>query len=150
MGKYMQPKHRRILFVADRACGKQSLCAEVRAHAIPGADVLVVAPVGNEPSHPWITDDAEDDARAEVRLQSSISCLRKHGLHVHGTLGDADPVQAIDDALYRFPAEEIVVCLEARGRKRSRRRDTVERIKERFPLPVSEVVVGPRRPAAAR
>jgi hypothetical protein len=150
MDEYVHPKSRRILFVADRACGNQSLCAEVRAHAIPGADVLVVAPVANDPSHRWITDDADDRARAEVRLQNSISCLRKQGLHAHGTFGDADPVQAVDDALYGFSAEEIVICLEARERTHWRRRGTVERIKERFPLPVSEIVVGSRRPAIAR
>ena len=79
------------------------------------ADVLVVAPVLGSPLHRWTSDDAEDRAHAEERLEESIGCLRKHGLRAHGTLGDADPVQAVADALHQFPAEEIVICLERAG-----------------------------------
>jgi hypothetical protein len=73
---------RRIIYVAHRACGSPALCAEVRAHAAPGADVLVVAPVLASPLHRWTSDDAEDRALAKTRLEESIGCLRKHGLSV--------------------------------------------------------------------
>ena len=99
----LQPKRRRILFVAHQACGNPALCAEVRAHAVGAADVLVVAPVLSSPLHRWTSDDSEDRALAEERLEASIGCLRRHGLRAHGTLGDADPVQAIADALFGFP-----------------------------------------------
>jgi hypothetical protein len=69
-------------------------------------------------------------------------------LRAHGTLGDADPVQAVADALYRFPAEEIVICLEEPERAQWRHRGVVERTTKRFALPVTEIAVASREPAA--
>ena len=140
-------KPTRILYVAHEACGNPGLCAEVRAHADPGADVLVVAPMLSSPLHRWTSDDADDRDRAMARLQESVSCLRRNGLRVEGTLGDADPVQAIADALFAFPAEEIVVCLEEPERPRWARKGVVERARERFGLPVTEIDVTERAPA---
>lgn len=141
-------QRQRILFVAHRACGNPALCAEVRAHAEGAADVLVVAPVLGSPLHRWASDDAEDRALAEERLEESIGCLRRHGLRAHGTLGDADPVQAVADALYRFPAEEIVICLEEPERTHWLHRGVVERTTKRFDVPVSEIAVAAREQAA--
>lgn len=141
-------KRQRILFVANQACGNPALCAEVRAHAEGAADVLVVAPVLGSPLHRWTSDDAEDRALAEERLEESIGCLRKHGLRARGTLGDADPVQAVADVLYQFPAEEIVICLEEPERAHWLHRGVVERTTKRFALPVTEIAVASREPAA--
>jgi hypothetical protein len=149
MAEQLQPKRRRILFVANQVCGNPALCAEVRAHAEGAADVLVVAPVLSSPLHRWTSDDSEHRALAEERLEASVSCLRKHGLRAHGTLGDADPVQAIADALYEFPAEEIVVCLEEPERAHWLRKGVIERSKKRFRLPVTEIAVASRQRAAA-
>lgn len=139
---------RRIIFVAHRACGSPALCAEVRAHAAPGADVLVVAPVLTSPLHRWTSDDAEERTLAETRLEESIGCLRKHRLRTRGTLGDADPVQALADALQAFPADEIVICLEEPERAHWLRKGVVERARERFQLPVTEIDVAVKQPAA--
>ena len=148
MADQLQPKHRRILFVAHQACGNPALCAEVRAHAEGAADVLVVAPVFGSQSHRWTSDDAEDRALAEGRLEESIGCLRKHGLRAHGALGDADPVQAVADALYEFPAEEIVICLEEPERAHWLHRGVVERTRKRHAVPVTEIAVASREPVA--
>ena len=149
MADQLLPGHRRILFVAQQACGTPALCAEVRAHAQRAADVLVVAPVLGMPARRWTSDDAEDRLLAEERLQKSVDCLRKHGLHTTGALGDADPVQAIEDALYGFPAEEIVICLEEPERSHWLRKGVMERAKKRFTVPVTEIAVTSREPAGA-
>ena len=140
-------KPRRILYVAHEACGNPALCAEVRAHAAAGVEVLVVAPVVSSQSPRWTSDDLEDRKRAQARLEESIACLRDNGLRVQGTLGDADPVQAIADALFAFPAEEIVICLEEPERPHWARKSVVERVQERFGLPVTEIDVAERIPA---
>ena len=139
---------RRILYVAHRACGNPALCAEVRAHAAAGAEVLVVAPVVGSPLHRWTSDEAEERALAETRLEESLGCLRKHGLRVRGRLGDGDPVQAVADALYAFPADEIVICLEEPERPHWLRKGVVERARQRFQLPVTQIDVAAREPAA--
>jgi len=142
-------RHQRILFVAHQACGNPALCAEVRKHAEGAADVLVLAPVLGSRLHRWTSDDAEDRAHAEERLEESIGCLRKHGLRAHGTLGDADPVQAVADALHQFPAEEIVICLEEPEQAYWLHKGVVERTTKRFTVPVTEIAVASRNPAAA-
>jgi len=138
----------RILYVANQACGNPALCAEVRAHAGAGAEVLVVAPVLSSPLHRWTSDEAEERPLAEARLEESIGCLRRHGLRVRGRLGDADPVEAIADALFGFPADEIVICLEEPERPHWLRKGVVERARERFQVPVTEIDVAARGPAA--
>ena len=141
-------KPQRILYVANQACGNPALCAEVRAHAAAGAEVLVVAPVLSSPLHRWTSDDAQDRALAEARLEESIGCLRRHGLRVRGRLGDADPVEAIADALFEFTADEIVICLEEPERPHWLRKGVVERARKRFQAPVTELDVAAREPAA--
>jgi hypothetical protein len=139
-------KPQRILYVTNQACGNPALCAEVRAHAAAGAEAHAVAPVLSSPLHRWTSDELEDRALAEARLEESIGCLRRHGLRVRGRLGDADPVQAIADALFGFPADEIVICLEERPHWL--RKGVVERARERFQVPVTELDVAAREPAA--
>lgn len=138
----------RILYVANQACGNPALCAEVRAHAAASAEVLVVAPVLSSPLHRWTSDDAEERALAEARLEESIGCLRRHGLRVRGRLGDADPVEAIADALFGFPADVIVICLEEPERPHWLRKGVVESARDRFQVPVTEIDVAARGPAA--
>ena len=141
-------QRQRILFVAHQACGSPALCATVRKHAEGAADVLVVAPVLGSPLHRWTSDDADDRALAKQRLEESIGCLRKQGLRAHGTLGDADPVQAVADALHQFPAEEIVICLEDPEQAHWLHKGVVERTTKRFAVPVTEIAVASREPAA--
>lgn len=148
MAEQLQPKRRRILFLAHQACGNPALCVEVNNHAERAADVHVVAPVLSSSLHRWTSDDSEDRALAQERLEASIGCLRRHGLRAHGTLGDADPVQAIADALFGFPADEIVICLEESERPHWLRKGVVERARERFQVPVIELDVAVREPAA--
>lgn len=135
------PKSQRILYVAHQACGNPALCDEVRAHAAAGTDVLVVAPVLSSPLRRWSSDEAENRALAEARLEESVGCLRRSGLRVRGTVGDADAVQAIADALAGFRADEIVICLEEPERPHWLRKSVVERAGERFGVPVTEIDV---------
>ena len=67
---------------------------------------------------------------------------------MRGMLGDADPVQAITDTLFGFPADEIVICLEKPERPHWMRKGVVVRAKERFHVPVTEIDVAAREPAA--
>ena len=64
------------------------------------------------PSHRldrWLS--AEDEARheAEARLARSAGTLVAAGLPVSGSVGDADPAQAVEDELRDFAADEVVL-----------------------------------------
>ena len=93
-------------------------------------------------------------AQAERRLDESLSRLRAGGIEVQGEIGDDDPLQAIEDALRTFGADEIVVATHPEESASWLERGGVERARERFALPIAHVVIdteaGARPPAGAR
>lgn len=133
---------RRILVVANETLTGQALRREI-AHRASGheTDVHVVCPALNTKIKHWVSD--EDDARrqAQERLDTLVSRLGHEGVVVQGSIGDGDPVQAMEDALRLFPADEAIISTHPPGRSNWLERDVIERARERFPVPVSHVVV---------
>src|SRR5438045_4044035 len=74
------------------------------------ADVLAVAPALNSRLRHWLSDDGEARRVAEERLAACLDRLERSGAHASGRVGDADPVQAIADALPTFAADEILIA----------------------------------------
>jgi hypothetical protein len=104
-------------------------------------EVLVVAPALNSRLRHWLSD--VDDARgaAGVRVARCVDRLRARGIAAEGEIGDSDPVQAIDDALATFAADELVIATHPEERSNWLAHDLVGRACERFRLPVAHVVV---------
>lgn len=100
------------------------------------AEVLVVAPALNSWLRHWLSDEDPARRRAEERLAVVVGELERALVRVEGRVGDADPLQAIADALATFPADEIVISAR---RKRSIEHvdELVLRASERFALPTS-------------
>ena len=89
------------------------------------ANVLVVTPALNSPLRHWTSDEDGARAAADDRLQRSVAELDRLGISARGEVGDADPVQAIEDALRTFGADEIIISTHPEGRSqlaRARRR----------------------------
>ena len=65
--------------------------------------------------------------------------------------GDGDPLQAIEDALRTFGADEIVISTHPEGRSHWLERNVVGAARDRFDVPITHVVVDldawPRQPA---
>ncbi len=78
--------------------------------ADPGREprVLVVAPSLNTPVAHWLSDVRKARRDAQRRLAVSLGLLAAAGLDASGQVGDSDPVQAVEDALRTFPAQELV------------------------------------------
>ena len=74
--------------------------------------------------------------------------MRAVGVDATGEIGDGDPLQAIEDALRTFRADELVVSTFPRGRSKWLEHGVVERARERFDLPLTHVVVDPDRRSA--
>jgi hypothetical protein len=98
----------RILVVVTDPVAPSALKKAVRDHVDPEAEVRLVS----SPSLSfleWLTND-EDDARTEAE---ELAVEGGRALHEPGPveleLGDADPVQAVKDALETFPADEILL-----------------------------------------
>jgi hypothetical protein len=141
---------RRILVLANETLGGAALRREI-AHRIRDADaeVYVVCPALNvsKIKH-WVSDEDEARREAQERLEAMVSRLSREGVQVRGDIGDADPVQAMEDALRLFPADEAIISTHPPGRSNWLEREVVERSRERFPLPVSHVVVDLEREPA--
>ncbi len=144
-----------ILVIANETATGRELHDTVRAFAVdPAARVHVVAPALNARLRHWFSDcDAAHEA-AQARLAECLEQLSGLGLVVGGHVGDEDPLQAIADALVRFPATELVISTHPESRSNWLARDLVHRALARFGLPTVHVVVGasdrlPRHEAVA-
>jgi hypothetical protein len=136
------PGEKRLLVVANETVGGAELLAELKKHAKGGkTDVLVVSPALNSPLKHWVSDEDGARVKASERLDASLEAMRAAGMTAHGEIGDADPLQAIEDALRTFAPDELVISTHPPGRSHWLERDVVEHAKERFDLPVTHVVV---------
>jgi hypothetical protein len=112
--------------------------------------VLVVTPALNTRIRHWTSDEDTARAAAQIRLDESLASLSNDGIDARGVVGDDDPLQAIEDSLRMFPADEIVVSTHPPGRSNWLEHGIVERAGERFDLPITHVVVDLEREAEAR
>ena len=79
-------------------------------------EVLVVAPALNSPLRHWASDDDSARAAAQKRVEASVEQLRGGGISARGEVGDSEPLQAIEDALRTFGADEIIISTHPEGR----------------------------------
>jgi hypothetical protein len=131
----------RILVVANETVAGRALRGEVVRRAGADADVLVVCPALNSPLRHWASDEDGARAEAERRLADSLTALAAEGVGARGEVGDADPVQAMDDALRTFGADEIVISTHPPGRSNWLEKEVIDRARERYGCPITHVVV---------
>jgi hypothetical protein len=79
-----------------------------RSETEQAADVLLLAPAINAPVAHWLSDLREARFDAQRRLAVSLASLATAGVDARGQVGDSDPVQAVEDTLRTFPAQEVV------------------------------------------
>ena len=142
------PRHRggendrRILVVAHETVAGARLREEIKA-AAEGyrAQVLVVSPALNTPLKHWMSDEDQARSDADERLARSIRQLERLGISARGEVGDADPLQAIEDALRTFGADVIIISTHPEGRSNWLERGVVSSARRRFAVPITHVVV---------
>ena len=72
------------------------------------APVLVLAPALNSTVSHWLSDLRGARLAAQKRLAISLAVLATAGIDARGSVGDSDPLQAIEDTLRSFAATEVV------------------------------------------
>ena len=133
---------RRILVIANETLGGDALRVLIRERAEGVREqVLVVCPALNSPVRHWASD--EDDARAgaQARLDDCLAALAAAGVEARGEIGDPDPLQAIEDALRTFGADEIVISTRPEGHSHWLEREVVSHARGRFDAPITHVVI---------
>jgi hypothetical protein len=133
---------RRILVIANETVGGGPLREEIRRRS-EGYDeqVFVVSPALNSPLRHWASDEDNARAQAQKRLSASLTRLREVGIDAKGEVGDAEPLQAMEDALRLFGADEIIISTHPEGRSHWLERGIVQAARERFAVPITHVVV---------
>jgi hypothetical protein len=81
--------------------------AGARSTGSDGREVLLLAPALNRPVAHWLSDLRGARFDAQRRLALSVGTLAAAGIEAHGEVGDTDPVQAVEDVLRTFPAQEV-------------------------------------------
>jgi hypothetical protein len=133
---------RRILVIANETVGGHTLRSVVLERSLDvREEVLVVTPALNSPLKHWVSDEDDARAAAQERLAVSLEMLAEAGVQARGEVGDGDPLQAIEDALRTFGADEIIISTHPEGRSNWLERGVVEKARERFAVPITHVVV---------
>jgi hypothetical protein len=115
------------------AAGARSTGAGPDRHA----EVVVLAPALNTPVAHWLSDLRRARFDAQRRLALSLATLAAAEVDARGQVGDSDPVQAVEDALRSFPAQEVVFVAEPD------RAVEVEEVRRRLDRPVRVLSAAP-------
>jgi hypothetical protein len=133
---------RRILVIANETVGGAELLSLLGTKA-EGVDeeMLLVCPALNSRVRTWTSDEDPARAEAQERLDACLARLAAAGVSARGEIGDGDPLQALEDALREFPADEIVVSTHPPGRSHWLEQGVVEQARHRYDVPITHVVV---------
>jgi hypothetical protein len=133
---------RRILVVANETVAGERLREEIRSRSEGYEEqVFVVCPALNSPLRHWASDEDGARLQAQERLNASLARLRGAGVDAKGEIGDAEPLQAMEDAMRLFGADEIIISTHPEGRSHWLEKGIVEGARERFAVPITHVVV---------
>lgn len=114
----------------------------VRDHAGDQTEIRVVAPASDVSPLQWLASD-EDEARekaADVASQAAET-VEPEAARTEAEVGDTDPVQAIEDALRTFPADEVLVVTRPEDDAGWLEQDSAEEARERFGVPVTRLTL---------
>jgi hypothetical protein len=135
----------RLLVVAISPVDEVALREEVRKHlSEEAAEVHIVAPAPHTSRLQRLTG-VVDEARAEAE-----DVVREAAEAVKGTasveteVGDPNPLQAIEDALRAFPADELIIVTRSGSAADWVEEDRAQATLERLGLPVAHLAVDRR------
>jgi hypothetical protein len=134
---------RHLLVVANETVAGKELTEAVARHDGADLQVTVVCPV-NAPREGYVVYDDTRRAAARRRLDKALADLREAGIAADGFVVDADPLDAVRDALAQLepPVDGIVLSTHPEQKSGWLRRDVLEGIRKvAGDIPVEHVVV---------
>ena len=131
---------RRILVVANDTLGEHGLAREIeRLASSPHTHVRVLAPALVSSPARWTGGFDRARAEAQGRLDDTLGRIRVD-LDATGEISDADPLQAIEDTLATFAADEIVIATRRERSWNGLEPRLADLVRERFALPIEQLV----------
>lgn len=112
------------------------LLGELERHLDDGRDVLVVAPALASHLGFW-TDEDRWYPRAEKIARDTVGEIAAAGIPVRGLVGDADPLEALDDALRTENVVDLIVMGPVSDCANWFERDLVAHVRQRFDVPLT-------------
>jgi hypothetical protein len=131
---------RRLLIVITTEVADGVLRDLVCSRAGDDAEMLVVAPASEISRLDWLTN-AEDDARDEAASLVAKTAEATPTEKVEASVGDSNPLKAIEDALRTFSADEIIVVTRPDEQAGWLEEGAGETASARFNLPVTRVTI---------
>ena len=128
----------RVLIVTTAPDPEDELRERLRER-LDDAEVFVVAPTSDVSPLEWLADDV-DRVREEAERRAELAAAAAPGKLARVEIGDPDPLVAIEDALRRFPADEIVLVTRPEDEASWLELDALHPLVERFGLPIVHVV----------
>ena len=132
---------RRILALVSEPVSGEALKNAVGGERAEAAEVLVVAPALNSRWRFLTSDSDEAIARAEEVQEETVERMEEEGIDAAGDTGESDPLQAIQDALQTFDADEIVVFTHSESESNWLEKGLVDQAQERFDTPIRQLVI---------
>jgi hypothetical protein len=128
----------RLLIAAGEAVGSaERLPPGIRALIDAADEIMVISP--SLPTRiDWIMS-ASDKAReqADERLHAVLGHLDALGAEAQGRVGADDPLLAFEDAIREFHPDHVLIGLRPSDRAGWQERHLLERVEERFGLPMT-------------
>jgi hypothetical protein len=131
----------RILALVSEPVSGEALEQAVGAEDARDAEVLVVAPALNTRTRFVFSDPDPAIQRAEKVQQETVERMVEEGVDAAGDTGESDPLQAVEDALQTFEADEIVLFTHPQGQRNWLEEGIVDEARERFDPPVRHLLV---------
>ncbi len=126
-----------LVVVTVAAADPHAVEAIASAASAHDTEVLVLAPALNRRLSHWLSDLRGARLRAQERLAVSLAALAAAHVEATGTVGDTDPVQAVEDTLASYPALEVIFVT-GEGEERE-----VAEVRRRLDRPLRHLVVDP-------
>jgi hypothetical protein len=131
---------RRYVVVGSQTLLSARLLRELRARQADGpCEFHLLVPAANPHVHAFWTE-GEARAVAQARLDAALEQLGTEGIEAVGSVGDANPADAVADLLLHEEFDAVIVSTLPPGLSRWIHLDLPRRIERRVALPVSLVI----------
>jgi hypothetical protein len=130
---------RRYLVVANLTLGGEHLTATVRQCLEAGPCSFHVLVPATPPPGTWTSEEGDEVTLARDRLEAALERFRELGAEADGEIGDARPLDAVQDVLAREMFDGIILSTLPPGISRWLGMDLVSRVERAVDVPVTAV-----------